>query len=155
MQYRRFGRSGISVSEFGVGAWAIGGESYGPVARAAALAALVVAEEAGCTLVDTAAVYGASEDILGEFLRGRRSRWFVATKYSGQPEGLRATLEAQLRRLGTDHVDFYQTHWVPRGSQAHLIEELLAVRGAGLTRRVGLSLYTARDVAEACWCARR
>jgi aryl-alcohol dehydrogenase-like predicted oxidoreductase len=46
-------------------------------------------------------VYGEPETVLGQFLRGRRDRWIVTTKYSYQPAGMTATLEQQLRRLGT------------------------------------------------------
>src|SRR5512145_355790 len=114
MRHRPFGRTGLQVSEAGFGAWAIGGRSYGAVDRAEALRALAVAEELGCNLVDTAAVYGDSEEIFGKFLSGRRQRWIVATKYSGQEAGLVPTAEAQLRRLGLETIDLYQLHWVPR-----------------------------------------
>ena len=107
MQLRPFGATGIRVSELGFGAWAIGGQSYGVADRAESLRALARAEALGCNFVDTAAVYGDSEAVLGEFLAGRRGRWVVSTKYSGQPEGLVRTLESQLRALRTDAVDFY------------------------------------------------
>ena len=108
MPYRRFGTTGLEVSEVGFGAWAIGGQAYGTVDRRDSLRALARAEELGCNLVDTAMVYGDSELVLGEFLRERRSRWIVATKYSYQPAGITAILEQQLSRMGTDVVDFYQ-----------------------------------------------
>src|SRR5437868_11127627 len=115
MQFRPFGGTGLKVSEVGFGSWGIGGEGYGAVARQESLNALARAEELGCNFVDTAMVYGDSEPLLGEFLQGRRSRWIVATKFSGQSEGMTATLEKQLQRLQTDAVDLYQLHWVPRG----------------------------------------
>jgi aryl-alcohol dehydrogenase-like predicted oxidoreductase len=114
MPYRRFGSTGLTVSELGFGAWAIGGKAYGVVDREDSLRALARAEELGCNLVDTAMIYGDSELVLGEFLRGRRSRWIVATKYTYQPAGMAATLEQQLIRLGTDVIDFYQLHWLPK-----------------------------------------
>ena len=67
---RPFGRTGLSVSERGFGAWAIGGASYGAVPAQQALTALARAEELGCNFVDTAAVYGDSEALLGRFLGG-------------------------------------------------------------------------------------
>jgi len=79
-------------------------------------------------------------------LRGRRDRWVVATKYSGQKAGMRATLEEQLTRLGTTHVDLYQIHWVPKADDAVLYDELAALRRAGLTRFVGVSGSTAGDI---------
>jgi aryl-alcohol dehydrogenase-like predicted oxidoreductase len=147
MPYRRFGRTGLQVSEVSFGAWGIGGTAYGAVDRAESLRALARAEERGCNLVDTAMIYGDSELVLGEFLRTRRSRWIVATKYSHQPAGMTATLEQQLRRLGTDVIDFYQLHWQPpRQSRESVYDELYRLKKAGKVRFVGLSLYSPRDI---------
>lgn len=134
MTYRALGSTGARVSEVGFGAWAIGGDAYGKVERGDALRALARAESFGCNLVDTASVYGDSELVIGEFLRGRRDRWVLATKYSGQPQGMTATLENQLRRLRTEAVDLYQIHWAPRGAQEQLYEELYALKRAGKIR---------------------
>jgi len=144
MPYRRFGATGLQVSEVGFGAWAIGGKAYGAVDRQDALRALARAEELGCNLVDTAMVYGDSELVLGEFLRGRRSRWVVATKYSFQSAGITATLERQLTRLGTDVIDFYQLHSLP--DDPRFYEELYALKRAGKVRYVGVSLYSAEEI---------
>lgn len=144
MPYRRFGSTGLLVSEIGFGAWAIGGAAYGAVDRQDALRALARAEELGCNMVDTAMVYGNSEALLGEFLRGRRSRWIVATKYSFQPAGLTATVEEQLVRLGTDVIDFYQLHALPKDPR--VLEELHGLKRAGKVRFVGASLYSAGDI---------
>lgn len=149
MRYRQLGQTDLSVSEIAFGAWGIGGRSYGTVLREEALAALRTAEEHGCNFVDTAAVYGDSEAILGEFLPGRRDRWMIATKYSGQPVGLDTTLNDQLRRLRTDYVDLYQLHWMPRGKDAALIDQLQAAKRAGKTRYIGISVYSARDIDDA------
>jgi myo-inositol catabolism protein IolS len=146
MPYRKFGRTGLQVSEVGFGSWATGGQSYGAVDRADSLNALARAEELGCNFLDTAMNYGDAEVVLGEFLRGRRDRWIVATKYSGQKPGLTATLDQQLQRLGVDHIDFYQLHWVPKDDQRALYDELEAVRKAGKVRFIGVSLYNANDV---------
>jgi myo-inositol catabolism protein IolS len=144
MPYRRLGRSGLTVSEVGFGAWAIGGRAYGAVERNESLRALARAEELGCNLVDTASMYGNSEEVLGEFLRGRRQRWIIATKYSYQPAGMTKTVEEQLRRLGTDVIDFYQLHWLP--PDARVYEELTQLKRAGKVRFIGASVYSARDV---------
>jgi myo-inositol catabolism protein IolS len=144
MPYRQFGATGLTVSEIGFGAWAIGGKAYGAVDRKESLRALARAEQLGCNLVDTAMIYGDSELVLGEFLRGRRSRWIVATKYTFQSAGITATLESQLQRLGTDVIDFYQLHWLPEDPR--LYEELYGLKKAGKVRFVGASLYSARDI---------
>jgi len=143
---RPLGRTGLHVSERGFGAWAIGGSSYGPVSRADALDALACAEEHGCNFVDTAAVYGDSEARLGEFLSGRRERWIVASKFSGQPEGLAAVVESQLTRLRTDRIDVYQLHWAPRGVEEQLYDALARLRDTGKIRFIGVSLRSAGDL---------
>jgi aryl-alcohol dehydrogenase-like predicted oxidoreductase len=146
MRLRRFGRTGLEISEAGFGSWGIGGQGYGAVEKSHSLDALARAEELGCNFVDTALVYGDSEVLLGGFLQGRRAKWIVATKYSGQSAGLTATLENQLRRLQTDAVDFYQLHFVPRGADEALFEELARVKQQGKARFIGVSLYTADDI---------
>ncbi len=146
MRYRNFGRTGQQVSERSFGAWAIGGQSYGPVDPAQALDALARAEELGCNLVDTAAVYGDSEAVLGRFLTGRRDRWMVASKYSGQQQGMSALVEEQLRRLGTDRIDFYQIHWAPHGRDEALYAELDRLKRDGKIRFCGVSLRNAADI---------
>ena len=130
----------------GFGSWAIGGQGYGAADKQESLRALARAEELGCNFVDTALVYGDSELLLGEFLQERRSRWIVATKFSGQDAGMTATLENQLRRLRTEAVDLYQLHWVPRGKDARLFDELARLKQAGKARFIGVSLYTADDI---------
>ena len=146
MNYRPFGATGMKVSEVGFGAWAIGGQSYGAVERAESLRALARAEELGCNFVDTAAVYGDSEDVLGEFLRGRRDKWLVATKFSNQAEGLLKTAEEQLERLGVATIDFYQLHWVPAEHERHFFDELYALKDSGKARFIGVSLKTAKNI---------
>ena len=148
MRYRAFGRTGLKVSEVGFGSWGIGGKSYGAADREESLRALARAEELGCNFVDSAKVYGDSEAILGDFLKERRSRWIVATKFSGQNEGMTATLESQLRTLQTDAVDLYQLHWLPRGKDAGMFDELARLKKAGKARFVGVSLYSAEDIAD-------
>jgi len=116
------------------------------VSRADALDALACAEDHGCNFVDTAAVYGDSEARLGEFLEGRRDRWVVASKFSGQPDGLPAVLESQLTRLRTDRIDVYQLHWAPRGVEEQLYDDLARLRDAGKIRFIGVSLRSAGDL---------
>jgi aryl-alcohol dehydrogenase-like predicted oxidoreductase len=149
MPMRAFGSTGVKVSEVGFGAWGIGGTSYGTVERQDALDALARAEELGCNFVDTAAVYGVSEEILGEFLQGRRARWVIATKFTRQPEGLTATVERQLQRLRTDVIDFYQIHWYPRGADEPLLDEMSRLKQAGKIRFCGVSLYGRQDIDDA------
>ena len=146
MEYRNFGSTGMKVSEVGFGAWAIGGKSYGAVERRESLRALEKAEELGCNFVDTAGVYGDSEDILGEFLHKNKRNWLVSTKYSGQKTGLLHTAEQQLKKLRIDTIDFYQIHWAPRNKQKHLYEDLYRLKQSGKVRYIGVSLHSEDDI---------
>ena len=83
MKERRFGKTGLRVSEMGFGCWAIGGNAYGPVRDKDSLEALAAAWDFGVNFFDTADTYGEghSEELLGKFLKGRaRDRCTLATK---------------------------------------------------------------------------
>jgi aryl-alcohol dehydrogenase-like predicted oxidoreductase len=86
---RRLGRTGLSVSEIGFGAWAIGGNafgnSYGPTDDGESKRAIRRAFELGCNFFDTADVYGHghSEELPGEALRDVRDQVLIATKVGG------------------------------------------------------------------------
>lgn len=144
MKYRKFGNTDLNLSEVGFGAWAIGGQSFGQVDRMDSLNALAKAEELGCNFVDTATVYGESENILGDFLKGRRDKWIVSSKYSGQKQGMTQLVNEQLKRMNLDAIDFYQIHWAP--NDPSLYEELYALKASGKVRYIGVSLATALDI---------
>jgi aryl-alcohol dehydrogenase-like predicted oxidoreductase len=74
MRYRLFGRTGLRVSELFLGAMRFGSlDQARPIIDRYA--------EAGGNVIDTADVYGASEDLVGEVLTGRRDRFVLASKY--------------------------------------------------------------------------
>ncbi|MEU7757209.1 aldo/keto reductase [Micromonospora sp. NPDC049171] len=124
MRHTTFGRTGLRVSELVLGAMTFGeqGGVGAPIEECRRI--LDAYAEAGGNVVDTAINYrgGASEEILGELLAGRRDRFVVATKYTvtrdpADPNGggnhrknLRLSLETSLRRLRTDHIDVYWVH---------------------------------------------
>ena len=126
MNHRPLGaRTGLDVSEVGVGLWAVSGSEWGPADDEASLEAIEAALEAGVDFFDTADVYGegASEELLGRAMQGRRDRFVVATKigwigFDSQADRsqydsagkLVAGVEESMRRLGTDHLDVIQCH---------------------------------------------
>lgn len=124
MNERIFGRCGVSVSEIGFGAWAIGG-SWGHVEEKDALEALHRAIDLGVNFIDTADVYGdgRSERLIGQVLRERKERVFVATKAGRRlsphvPEGytlenLTRFVERSLKNLGVETIDLLQLHCPP------------------------------------------
>ncbi len=160
MHYRRFGRTAWDVSEIGFGAWAIGG-GWGPQADAESLAALHKALDLGLNFIDTAAGYGGghSEQLIGQALKQRRERIFVATKTPPMPNGpwppspyctaaerypekyIRENVEERLRNLQTDCLDLLQLHTWTRAWNAN--PEPLAVlrklQQEGKIRAIGVS----------------
>ncbi|MBI3286786.1 MAG: aldo/keto reductase [Chloroflexi bacterium] len=161
MQYRVLGRTGIRASEIGFGAWAIGGDQWGPQDDRESMAALHKALDLGCTLIDTAQVYGEghSEVLIGRVLRERGERVTVATKVPpknyrwGPPPGadlrdyfpadyIIKRCESSLRNLGTETLDLYQLHtWCPSWEhETEWYEALLKLRQQGKIRYIGISV---------------
>ena len=118
-------RTGLQVSEVGLGLWAVAGSEWGPVEDAASLAAIDAALATGVTFFDTADVYGGghSEVLLGRAMQGRRDAFVIATKigwidFDGEAnrsqydtvDRLVAGVQESLRRLGTDRIDVIQCH---------------------------------------------
>ncbi|MCU0830587.1 MAG: aldo/keto reductase [Rhizobiaceae bacterium] len=122
---RIFGKTGVSVSEIGFGAWAIGG-TWGDVDDGVSKDALNAALDAGMTFIDTADVYGdgRSERLIAEVLRARSgARPYVATKagrrlpkqvVEGYSEAnLRAWIDRSRTNLAMDTLDLVQLHCPP------------------------------------------
>ncbi len=122
---RTLGKSGIEVTEIGMGLWAAGGDAWGPTDDKAVLDAIDYALDAGVNFFDTSDVYGSghSEELLGQAMRGRRERFVVASKIGWQgfdrardrsaydsAAKLIAGVESNLRRLQTDYIDVMQSH---------------------------------------------
>ena len=102
MEYRDLGRTGLTVSEIGFGAWAIGSDAWGPVEDADSLGAM----ELGINFIDTADVYGdgRSESLVSKVISGRLGEVVVSTKGGlmgqtggdrGVHRGLRAAQEGR------------------------------------------------------------
>jgi len=159
MRYRRLGKTGVTVSEIGFGAWAIGG-GWGEQREDDSRAALQRALDLGCSFIDTAAGYGdgRSERIIAAVLRERKQAVFVATKTPPAPGPwpptpycrdderysepyLRASVEERLRNLGVERVDLLQLHtWTRAWNRNPRPFELLRkLRDEGKIRFVGVS----------------
>ncbi len=123
--------------------------------------------DAGINFIDTADVYGDSEEVVGKALKGRRDNVVLATKVS-RPMGddpnqqgasrrwIMTAVENSLRRLQTDHIDLYQIH---RPDPDTDIEETLSALSdlihSGKVRAIGTSTMPASDIVEAQWVAER
>lgn len=164
---RPFGKTGFDITRLGVGAWAMGGNMWGPQDDAESAAAIRHAIELGINWIDTAAAYGVghSEEVIGRTLKELPAdeRPLVFTKggvirdANGQNPrrlaergSLRAELENSLRRLQVEAIDLYQVHWpaddVP-------LEEywatMLELKAEGKVQHIGLSNHNAEQLARA------
>ena len=152
MEYRRLGQSNLSVSSIGMGCVTFGRE----VDPQSSLLIMDHAFEHGITLFDTAEAYaqGASERVVGEWMKSRHSRDKVvlATKISGQLTRQRivASTEASLKRLQTDHIDLLQTHvWDESTPLEETLGALAALVQLGKVRHIGCSNYSAPQLKAA------
>jgi len=152
---RTLGKSGIEVTEVGLGLWAAGGQSWGPTDDDEVMSAIETALELGVTFFDTSDVYGDghSEELLGKAMQGRRDRFVVATKigwrgFDGEQrrtayssvDKLIAGVESNLSRLGTDYVDVIQSHISFRDPTMEIfLEGFQRLERDGKVRAYGLS----------------
>ncbi|WP_276199514.1 aldo/keto reductase [Chelatococcus sp. XZ-Ab1] len=174
MEFRRLGASGLKVPvlSFGAGTFAGKGPLFGAWGNTDADEArrlLDICLEAGLNLFDTADVYsdGASEEVLGEAIRGRRDKVLISTKTalpmgegpndagSSRARLVKATEDA-LRRLGTDYIDLLQLHAFDAGTP---VEEVLATLDAlvraGKVRYVGVSNFAGWQLTKSLAAAER
>ena len=175
MKLRMLGAHGMSASVVAFGAWAIGGWKWGGTDAKASVLAVKASLDAGVTLIDTAAVYGfgLSEEIVGEAIKGRPRkdiilatkcglRWDIETPTlharSGEhtiyrtldAESVRFEVQQSLKRMGTDYIDLYQTHWPdPQTDIAELVDTMQALKSEGVIRAWGLCNETPESLEAA------
>jgi 1-deoxyxylulose-5-phosphate synthase len=166
MDHVRLGNTGLLVSKLCLGTMTFGLQSD----ETASAAIMDRAADGGITFFDTADVYplggglstvGRTEEIVGEWLRGKREKFVVATKCVGRTgpaaweqgssrKHVLTAVESSLRRLGTDYIDLYQLH-APDPSTP--IDETLGALDdlvhSGKVRYVGCSNFLAYQVARA------
>ncbi len=174
MEYRKLGGTGLKVSELALGTMQFGWTAD----EETAFAVLDAYVEAGGNLIDTADIYsrwaegnpgGVSEEIIGRWLkaRGNRQEVVLATKVRGRmwegPNGeglsrahIMRAVEDSLRRLDTDYIDLYQTHFydvdTPIEETMRGLDDLVR---AGMVRYVGCSNYPAWRLVESLWASDR
>jgi aryl-alcohol dehydrogenase-like predicted oxidoreductase len=155
MKLRPFGKTGMNVSEIGLGAWQLANPDWNLHDTDEALRIVHASLEAGCNFFDTAPGYGygRSEELLGQGLKGVRQNVVICTKFSHHGadgadnfavEHIRPVLEGSLRRLQTDYVDILLLHNPPRelmdGNHAPQYAELERLKAEGKIREYGVSL---------------
>jgi aryl-alcohol dehydrogenase-like predicted oxidoreductase len=166
MEYRILGKSDLSVSTIGYGAWGIGGEPFWKTeGEENSIRSIEKAIDSGINFFDTAPVYGFgySEELLGKALHSKRKEVIIATKCGlrwGKEEikaiEKRATRESileeidlSLQRLRTDYIDLYQVHWPDDDTPIEeTMDTLLQIQTAGKVRFVGVSNYSVDQMKE-------
>lgn len=171
MAKRKLGPNGPKVGAVGMGCWAIGGhftldgrnDGWGQVDDAQSVRSIELALDLGASLFDTADAYGTghSEEVLGSALKGRRDEAFIATKFGFTYDAAKKALlstdlssayidwaSAQsLKRLGTDYIDHYITHWQdPTTPVTETMDALERLKAQGKIRSIGASNVSTGDV---------
>jgi methylglyoxal reductase len=182
MKQKPLGNSGLSASIVGLGAWVLGGgQLWGQdTDDAESVRTIQAALDLGINLIDTAPAYGwgRSERVVGRALMGRRDRAILATKcglwwedargsfftdFDGKklyrslrPDTLQIEIENSLRRLETDYIDLYQTHWpsVPPDHTpiADTMAVLLKFKEQGKIRAIGVCNVSLEELKENLRC---
>jgi 1-deoxyxylulose-5-phosphate synthase len=154
MEYRKLGRTDLSVSSIGLGCVTFGRE----IDEEASFVVMDRALEVGITLFDTAEAYakGGSETVVGRWLasRGVRDKIVLATKVSGvlTKERVITSAEESLQRLQTDVIDLFQVHHFDTKTPLNeTLEGLDALVKAGKVRYIGCSNYAAWQLCKALW----
>lgn len=171
MEYRNLGKTGLKVSPLCMGTMQFGWSADELLSRRI----LSAAYEAGINFIDTADIYsrwvpgnpgGVSEEIIGRWMKAAgvpREKLVIATKVRGRmgdgpnDEGLSRlhimqAVEGSLRRLQTDYIDLYQTHWpdanTPIEETLRALDDLVR---QGKVRYIGASNYQAWELMQALW----
>lgn len=159
MKYRDLGKTGLTVSEIGFGAWAIGGDEWGPVNDEHSIAAMKTAIEHGVNFIDTADVYGLghSEKLVAQVIKKHRNEIILSTKggligHHYDPdrepvydtaEKIIAVFETSLLRLQTDYIDVYFCHiwWDKKEETEAFLRAFEILKRDGKVRAVGVSTH--------------
>lgn len=174
MEYRQLGHSGLKVPVLSLGTGTFGGKGemfkkWGETNVNEATELVDLCLEAGLNLFDTADIYssGASEEILGKAIKGRRDSVMISTKATFRTDNdpnaegssryhLIKACEASLRRLGTDHIDIYFMHGfdgiTPVEEVLKTLENLIQ---SGKVRYIGCSNFSGWHTMKALACAEK
>jgi len=135
----------------GQGTWGTGEKKSRHVEE---VAALRLGIDLGMTLIDTAEMYGegASEELVGEAIRGRRREVFLVSKvyaYNATQRGAIAACDRSLRRLGVERIDLYLLHWRGSVPLSETLNAFARLHGAGKIASFGVSNFDTSDMEEA------
>jgi aryl-alcohol dehydrogenase-like predicted oxidoreductase len=165
---RKLGNSDLSITQIGIGSWAIGGGgwkfAWGSQDDSESIAAIRRGLDKGINWIDTAAIYGLghSEEMVAKALEGISERPYVFTKCerrwhadgtiypSLKAESVRKECEDSLRRLKVDAIDLYQVHWPePEQEIEEGWTEMAKLQQEGKVRWIGVSNFNVEQIKRA------
>jgi methylglyoxal reductase len=174
VRFVKLGSTDMKVSVIAFGAWAAGGHFWGGNDEKDSIEAIQSSIEEGINFIDTAPAYGQglSEEIVAKAVKGKRERVFIATKcglrwdlkkgmyffdydpgvpvyrYLGK-ESLEEELDNSLKRLNTDYIDLYQTHWQDLTTPIdQTMVFLMEAKRKGKIRAIGASNANIQQIKE-------
>lgn len=165
MEYRTLGKSGLKISEIGLGTNNFGGRVDEP----GSIAIINKALELGINFIDTAEMYnqGNSETAVGKAVKGKHAEVIIATKFAYLPGSgphnevgasrhyIMKAVDASLKRLNMDYIDLYYSHkpdpTTPIEETLRALDDLVK---AGKVRYIGCSNYSAWQLSEALWTSK-
>ena len=164
MEYRSIGKSGLKVSEIGLGTNSFGNRAD----EQTSISVIEHALELGINLIDTAEMYaqGRSEEIVGKALKGKRSQVIIATKFGyptsigprergGSRNYIMKAVEHSLKSLNTEYIDLYYFHYpdpeTPIEETLRAMDDLVR---SGKVRYIGCSNFAAWQLCEALWTSK-
>lgn len=165
MRYKKFGKTGLEVSQICLGTWGIGGAGWDAYSDEERMDAIKAALDCGINFIDTAPAYnaGKAEQYIGETLHhlGARKDVVIATKCGnkyvdgkyircGSESLIRRQCEESLKNLQTDYIDLYLVHWPdPNVSMEETIGTVAQLKKEGKILHAGVSNFTKEQIEEA------
>lgn len=165
MKKRFLGKSGLEVSQMGLGCMGMSSGYGSPLEENKAIEFIQKAYDLGVTFFDTAEVYGTipgqNEKLVGAALKNMRDKVVIATKcgiklidgkqiVDGNPKGIRASVEKSLKHLQTDYIDLYYLHRVDPNTPIEVVAETMKdLISEGKIKHWGLSEAGAESIRKA------
>ncbi|MEM3395130.1 MAG: aldo/keto reductase [Nitrososphaerota archaeon] len=158
MIFTELGRTGLKISQIGIGSWQIGSKYWGwgrEYSEQETIDAIRRAIELGINFIDTAEMYGdgESERIIGKAIKNMRDNVVIATKVWPTHltyDGVLKACERSIQRLGVDIIDLYQIHWpnpfIPLSQTMRAMEKLVK---EGKIRYIGVSNFSLKKLIQA------
>lgn len=156
MLYKKLGNKQVEIPAIGQGTTGTGGYlNFNPDKVKKIIQVLMYGIDLGMAYLDTAEMYGGglSEEIVGEVIKGKRDKVFVASKFNPRTnvfDSLVNSVEGSLKRMKTDYIDLYQIHWPnPLIPISETMKALSILVGQGKIRHIGVSNFSLEEFREA------